>query len=245
MYVSAWLYIFKPNNKYEQVFSHPKDVSIVFRKSKALPFLPLIKSLSGLAWDISSDGMRRLSEVDETGDSIFGSAHEFYRDALKPGPQLDKLTLKFLRYLQKMLDEFGAEQTSGDISLARWSRTMVGSASTNAMIGPSLLLENPDLLDSVWLVDRGFFLYVNRIPRIFARKYFRARDNVLSAFERYFADEKNKEESTPMVWDRGIQLREKGMAARDIAAYSYAAYSVSLFHIPGEQPNSHSFFRRT
>jgi len=47
------------------------------------PFsLPFIENLSGLAWDISSDGMRRLSEVDETGDNIFGNAHVFYRDAL-------------------------------------------------------------------------------------------------------------------------------------------------------------------
>ena len=38
--------------------------------------------------------MRRLSEEDETGDSIFHNAHVFYRDTLKPGPQLDSLTNK-------------------------------------------------------------------------------------------------------------------------------------------------------
>jgi hypothetical protein len=33
--------------------------------------------------------MKRLTAVDESGDSLFRNAHLFYHDALKPGPQLD------------------------------------------------------------------------------------------------------------------------------------------------------------
>jgi hypothetical protein len=177
---------------YEQMFTHSKDVSIVFRKAKPLPFLPLIEKLSGLAWDISSDGMKRLSEVDEAGDSIFRNAHVFYRDALKVGPELDILTVNFLRYLEKEFDEFEAKQPSSNISLLHWSKMMLGTASTNAMMGPALLRDNPDLLQSIWLVEQAFVLFINRIPRIFARKYYRARDHVLAAFTSYLADEKNK-----------------------------------------------------
>jgi hypothetical protein len=172
--------------------------------------------------------MRRLSEVDETGDSIFRNAHVFYRDALKAGPQLDSLTVNFLRYLREVFDEFEAKPTS-DTSLHMWSKIMLGTASTNAMMGPVLLRGNPDLLESVWLVESGFFLFVNRIPRIFAKKHYRARDHVHAAFTSYFSDEKNKEGSAPMIWDRVDQLRAKGMATRDVAAYSYSAYAVSIF----------------
>jgi hypothetical protein len=105
---------------------------------------------------------------------------------------------------------------------------MLGTASTNAMMGPALVRDNPDLLPSVWLVEHAFVLFVNKIPRIFARKYYRARDHVLDAFTAYFADEKNKEGSAPMMWERESQLRAKGMSTRDIAAYSYAAYAVSV-----------------
>ena len=211
------------------MFTHHKDVSIVFRKSKALPFLPLIENLSGLAWDISSDGMRRLSEVDETGDSIFRNAHDFYRDALKTGPDLDALTINFLYHLEKGFDQFEAQNTSNDLSLNKWSKTVFTTASTSAMMGPALLRDNPDLLPSVWTVEKGFVFFVNRIPRIFAKKYYQARDDVLGAFTRYFADEKNKEGSAPMMWKREAELRAKGISTKDIAAYSYAAYAVSLF----------------
>jgi hypothetical protein len=172
--------------------------------------------------------MKRLSEVDETGDSIFRNAHVFYRDALKTGPQLDLLTIKFLRHLENTFDEFQASHGSEDISLHTWSRTMLGTASTNAVMGPALLRDNPDLLPSVWLIEEGFFLFVNKIPRIFAKANYRARDRVLAAFTSYFTDEENKEEGAPMIWDRVVQLRAKDMSTRDIASYSYSAYAVSI-----------------
>jgi hypothetical protein len=171
--------------------------------------------------------MRRLKEVDETGDSIFRNAHVFYREALKVGPQLDLLTISFLRYLQEVFEDFEAKQTPDDVSLWTWSRMMLGTTSTNAMMGPALLRDNPDLLPSVWLVERGFFFFVNRIPRMFAGQYFRARDHALAAFTSYFSNESNKEGSAPMMWDREIELRAKGMTTKDVAAYSYSAYAVS------------------
>lgn len=171
--------------------------------------------------------MRRLSEVDETNDSLFSNAHGFYHAALKPGAQLDSLTTKFLHYLQEVLDDFEANQRSEDISLFNWARTIVITASTNALMGPALLRNNPDLLSSVWLVEGGFFLFINRIPRMFAKKHYRARDRVHAAFASYFSDEKNRAEGAPAIWDREIQLRAKGMTTRDIAAYSYSFYAVS------------------
>jgi hypothetical protein len=200
----------------------------VYRKSKELPFLPLILKFSGFAWDISSDGMKQLSDVDEDGDSIFGNAHVFYRDALKAGPQLDSLTIDFLHYLQQVLGEFEAQQPSDEISLTSWSNAMLGTASTNAMMGPALLRDNPDLLPSVFLVERGFFLFVNQVPRMFARNLYQARDSVLAAFTRYFSDERNREGSKPLVWDREAQLRVKGLTSKDIASYSFGAYTVSI-----------------
>ena len=199
---------------------------MVFRKAKELPFLPLIENLSGLAWEISSDGMKRLSEVDESGDSLFRNAHEFYRDALKPGPSLEDLTTKFLSYLQKGFDEYEAKPPS-DISFNYWSKIMLGTASTNAVMGPKFLQDHPGLLPSVWLVDRGFFFFVNRVPRMFAKKNYQARDRVLAALRDYFSDPKNKEGSAPMIWDRADQMYEKGMTLKDVAAYTYSAYNVS------------------
>jgi hypothetical protein len=148
--------------------------------------------------------------------------------ALKIGPDLDVLTINFLHYLEKEFDQFEAQKTPHDVSLNKWSKTMLGTASTSAMKGPALLRDNPDLLPSVWIVEQGFVLFVYRFPRIFAKKYYRARGHVLGAFTKYFADEKNKEGSAPMTWEREAELRSKG-TTKDIAAYSYASYAVSAF----------------
>ena len=139
------------------MFIHYKDVSVVFRKSKALPFLPPNESLSGLAWDISSDGMRRLSEVDEEGGSIFRNAHDFYRDALKVGSDLDVFTINFLHHLKKEFDQFEAQKMSHDLSLNKWSETMLGTASTSAMMGPALLRDNPDFFRLFGSSNKGLF----------------------------------------------------------------------------------------
>jgi len=173
--------------------------------------------------------MRRLAEVDEKGDSIFRGAHVFYRDALKPGPQLDLLTVKFLRHLQNVFDGFETTQASKDVSLSIWSKTMLGTASTNAMMGPALLRDNPNLLPSVWLIETGFFLFVNRVPRIFAKAHYKARDHVLKAFTNYLSNEANKEEGSAMIWDRMVDMRARDMSMKDMAGYSYSAYAVSIF----------------
>jgi hypothetical protein len=162
--------------------------------------------------------------VDETGDSLFRNAHPFYRDALKPGPQLDSFTINFLHHLKKAFDEFEAAQAP-DTSLFSWSKMILCTASTNAMMGPALLRDNPDLLPSVWLVESGFFFFVNRISRMLANKNYRARDHVRL---QYFEDETNKERSAPIIWDREVHLRAKGMITREIAAYSYSAYAVCV-----------------
>lgn len=172
--------------------------------------------------------MKKLSQVDDAGDSIFRSNHAFYRDAMKTGPQLDALTLRFLQHLQDVFDKFERQQPSSGISLFEWSRTSLGIASTNAMMSPVLLRDNPDFLQSVFLVDMGFFYFVNRVPRMFARKYYQARDRVLAALTKYFADGCAVQESAPLIRDREAQLREKGIKIEDIAAYSFSAYIVSL-----------------
>ena len=188
--------------------------------------------------------MKRLTEVDASGDSLFRNGHLFYRDALKPGPQLDALTLRFLHYLQKELDAFDniAHQTASiPTSLNTWSKTILGTASTNAMMGPSLLRAHPNLLPSVWLVETGFFLFVNKIPRLLAWKHYRARDHVLEAFTSYFEDERNKEGGERMIWEREAQLRQKGLSTRDVAAYSYSVYAVRILPFPYTCSHNHVF----
>lgn len=229
--------VLHPNSA--QIFPHNRDVSVVFRRSKELSFLPLIEKYSGLAWGISKDGMRRLSQDGEDEESLFKNAHPFYRDALKPGPQLDAVTLKFLKFMDDALNEFDADANAGaPRSLFEWSRTILGLASTDAMMGPALLrdhVKDPhSFLTSALIVDGAFFFFVNKMPRFLGRKQYEAREEVLDALERYFSDPAAIAISAPMIKDREVQLREKGMSTRDIAAYTFSAYVVRplFFSVP-------------
>jgi len=47
----------------------------------------------------------------------------------------------------------------------------------------------------------------------------------MPAFTNYFADEGNKEEGSAMIWDRVTQMHTRGMTTRDIAAYSFSAFT--------------------
>lgn len=193
-----------------------------------------MESLVGPAWGITRDGLDRLGDVDEEGDSLFRNAHNFYRDSLKEGPQLDGLTLNFVKYVRMGLDDWFSK-ASGDVkevNLRSWSRALLGAASTNAVMGPSIIQNHPDFLSWVWAVERGFFFFVNRIPRFLAKQQYRARDNAMNAIAEYLADESNRKHGAPMIWDRDDQMREKGMQLQDRARYSYTAYAVSNLATP-------------
>lgn len=82
-----------------------------FYQSKVLPFLPLMESLSGLAWDILPDSMKHLTAVDSIGNCLFHNMHLFYHHMLKPGSQLDVFMVKFLHCLQQALDTFKAKHS--------------------------------------------------------------------------------------------------------------------------------------
>ncbi|KAH8813675.1 cytochrome P450 [Flagelloscypha sp. PMI_526] len=213
------------------IFTHNREVSTIFRKSKDIPFLPLIEKYSGLAWGISREGMRLLSDRDEDGDCLFLNAHRFYYEALKPGPNLDAVTLLFLKYLDDALNDFdGQANREEPQNFFEWSRLMLGLASTNAMMGPSFLKRHvkfnsaPRFLRNANIVDSGFFFFVNQVPRVFAKEAYAAREEVLDALEAYFGDEDAVRESAPMIKDREAQLNEKGLKRRDVAAYTFSAY---------------------
>ncbi|EJD41764.1 cytochrome P450 [Auricularia subglabra TFB-10046 SS5] len=208
------------------IFTSPKDANIIYRKSKALAFLPLVETLVAHAWGISKDGMNKLSSTEE-GDSLFQNAHAFYRDSLKEGPQLDLLTLNFLKYVRLELEAWfkKADGITQEANLRAWSRALLGAASTNAVMGPFILEKYPDFLADVWAVERGFFYYVNRIPRFLVNERYAARDRVMAAFAAYLSDETNRKDGAPMIWDREDQMHAKGMQLLDRARYTYSAYA--------------------
>ncbi|KAH7098576.1 cytochrome P450 [Auriculariales sp. MPI-PUGE-AT-0066] len=210
------------------VFPSPKDANIVYRKSKALAFLPLIETLVSPAWGISKHGMERLKS-EASGQSMLQDAHVFYRTSLKEGPQLDELTLKFIKYVREALDSwFSSEKHDAPLSLRGWSRMMIGSAATNSVMGPSILKRHPSALQWVTTVDASFFSYVNRIPRFMARKAYGDRDKIMDAFAEYLQDESNRDQGSPMIWDRDDQMVERGMNPLDRAKYTYSAYAALM-----------------
>ncbi|KAH7098588.1 cytochrome P450 [Auriculariales sp. MPI-PUGE-AT-0066] len=195
-----------------QVIPSPKDANVVYRKSKAFAFLPLVESFAPLAWGISKHGMDLLKS-DASGPSMLQSTHGFYYTALKEGPELDELSLKFTKYVREALDSwFSDEPHDAPLSLRGWSRIMIGSAATNSVFGPSILKRHPQALEWVKTVDASV-----RRPR-----------QIMDAFAEYLQDESNRDHGAPMIWERYDQMAEKGMELQDRARYTYSVYAALM-----------------
>ena len=65
----------------------------------------ILQSLFGA----SAAGAETFGHEDAHGDSLLSNNHAFYRDALKEGPQLTKMTEAFLAELKKQLDALEKE----------------------------------------------------------------------------------------------------------------------------------------
>jgi len=61
----------------------------------------------GRIFALSDDGVRTFRrKMDGEGDSMLFNKHAFYNNALKEGPELERLTQSFCRELYKLLDRF-------------------------------------------------------------------------------------------------------------------------------------------
>lgn len=205
------------------------DVREVFRSNKVLQFEPMVEWGMNCIFALSDDGVRALRhDLDGKGDMMLFNQHAFYGNALKEGPELEKLTLGFCHALYKLLDKFDEQLSDGavEVELRDWSSTLIGTAATTAMLGPAMIERIcPDILTYLWQFEREYFKFIFGLPRWLVPDTYKNREKIIDALEEYSKDPRNLECAVPMITAREEQMRRAGMKDRDIAASNFSVLS--------------------
>jgi hypothetical protein len=165
-------------------------------------------------------------ETDPDGKgSMYVNEHGFFRDALAPGANLTLLTNAFLRFLDddiaNKIEEVKAAGGSVTVDLLYWVRHTIGRSSSNAVVGPRLLDQNPDLLNwyCQWQVD--FFKFSFGLPRWSIKRAHENRDRILKAF----TDHAKDPEALWFVRAREEMMEIRGVTGTDMAALTFAFWT--------------------
>jgi len=79
---------------FDQVVTKEADVCEVFRNGKVLQFGPMVEWGLGRISSLSDDGVRAFRhDLDGKGDTMLSNQHAFYGNALKEGPELDRVSV--------------------------------------------------------------------------------------------------------------------------------------------------------
>jgi hypothetical protein len=105
-------------------------------------------------------------------------------------------------------------------SLFKWVRVIMGIASTNAMLGPNLLKNEPDVLDRLWQFEKDYFTFTYGLPKWMLSKAYKNRRLMIESFGRNIRDKK-------ALWFVGI--REEMMALRGMSDYDVGAGTFSVW----------------
>jgi hypothetical protein len=180
-------------------------------------------------FELSDNGVRALRyDLDGKGDMLIFNAHAFYGNALKEGPELEQLTLNFCRELYKLLDQVDEQVGDGsiDVGLCDWSRTLLGTAATTALLGPAMLERIcPNILDCLWKFEADYFRFVFGLPRWIIPSAYTNRDKLLDVFQEYAKDSRNKQGAASVISDREVEIRRTAMSDRDIGACHLGIWS--------------------
>jgi hypothetical protein len=236
------------------VISDPKDTNAVLRYTKAFQFDGFIDDMLRKL-DVSDEGIKLLwtpQDADNKAASYRGdpvlmsSGHDFFRDRLAPGPEMDTLGTRYLHYLELHSDEAilesgelwtedtWREEEVKDIPFYTWARDFMSTAVTDAIFGPRFIEATPNFIRSLWMFDETIWKLLYRLPQFAARDAHTAKKEVAEAYERYFtawnkSGPAGESELLPVIRGRYAMLRAGGLNERDIAIM-FTSFGLASVH---------------
>lgn len=176
------------------VITKPDLISRVDRKNKAISFAPIISEFSSVTCGTSNEATRILNDnlLGEHGnwglceDMVVGM-----REALKPGPNLDKMNKTMAAEICDSLNAIKPVpgQKFRPLQLWSWVTEVVTMATTNSVYGPHNPYKNQEIKDAFWTYEKGIMLMlVSPFPSKTLRESIKARDKVTETLGTYFAE---------------------------------------------------------
>ncbi|PVF99806.1 cytochrome P450 [Serendipita vermifera] len=195
-----------------------RDVSAVWR-SKAVSFSPIVEYGLKTMFGVTPEAAAKLHlDVDGTGD-MYENQHEFFRDSLAQGENLDILTQKFamgcaedIRNMAQQLEATPSGEVQ--VELMVWVRYRLGLPSTHALVGSRLLKVDPEILDRLARYEGDFHKLSAGFPRWMMGAAHANLDKIIDAFEAIGKDP----EMLPWIVRRMEMCEARGLSPRDVAA---------------------------
>jgi hypothetical protein len=194
---------------------------------------------------VSDEGMKILwtPQDDEAASYrndpvLMTNSHDFYRDHLAPGPDMEALGIRYLNYIDQHSDEalFGSgareswnQGKAKEILFYTWVRDFMSTAVTDAVFGHLLIETTPNFIETLWKFDDNIWKLLYQVPKYFSKEAHEAKTGMVDAFEKYdiaWNNSRNgKNEDLGVLQKRYDMLKAASMNKRDIAA---ATVSVSI-----------------
>ena len=191
---------------------------------KQLAFPPIAAqfAMTVCASSKEANDILKINVNGEQGDD-WGYTMTFYKilqPSLAPGPALDAMNRVMIQNVAASMEKLNSMNgKSFRIELSKWLRYEVTMATTNSVYGPMNPFKDPKVENAFWDFEDDFtMILMNVIPSITARKGHRARELMVSAFDKYFR-EKHHEKGSVLVQNRYRNSWENKIPVNDIARY--------------------------
>lgn len=163
-----------------------------------MSFTPLVPDITQRVLGLDRDTVAIVRQhIDpEPGEprGFLADVHDLVYSYLGPGEALNALSLEATRELAKQIEEYAARLRSREIGeetvdLLQWIRHFVAMATASLLYGDeNPLALHPELEAAFWDFDHGLgSLLMGVFPSVTARKAYRGRELLVTAFEEYLS----------------------------------------------------------
>ncbi|EFR05040.1 hypothetical protein MGYG_08045 [Nannizzia gypsea CBS 118893] len=172
-------------NKKFYVVTSATLVSAIQRSAKFISFEPFLNDVGDRLAGIKGDGLKLLQEPTKSGGSLSTAMVHAMATAIS-GSGLDKMNAIMINFLQASMDEL-ATATEDPIDLFAWGRDAMTTASSEAVWGAKNPLRRKEVQDMFWEYELNLtMLYVNILPQLTAQKSYRAREELVKEFIKFY-----------------------------------------------------------
>ncbi|KAL8738485.1 MAG: hypothetical protein Q9181_000741 [Wetmoreana brouardii] len=152
---------------------------------------------------------------------------EYHRRQLRSGDHMEILSRSMTDHIQRKVTWEGLEESqigisrgsesSSKISLYELTSHVFNRSLTEIYWGKKIFETDPNLLQTFALWEKTNWKYVYQIPHLLSRDMYRARDQLIEAFTRYFGLPKSQRSDAAWFIPRAeAEMRDTGLDDRDL-----------------------------
>jgi len=173
------------NGKKTHFIFTPDGVSGAF-KSRSLTRFELDRQLGRNSLGMSAEDALKAFPSDLNPKTSL-TTERIHANMLLSTAAVNTLTDKFIEVFEKRLLDADVDDHGLEVNLYQWIREQTFHASMVSLGGTKLLEMFPDISSDFWVWDEGLVGMLFGTPRLFARKAYAARDNLIDKLEQWLA----------------------------------------------------------